>query len=89
MATTGSADEVDHARAPAASVQPVQRTTHDAQATLDGPLDEALVAGFLLGYRDRTRAAYLADLRDFSIWCTNAGIGLLTVRRTDVEAYAR
>jgi site-specific recombinase XerD len=48
-----------------------------------------LVGGFLLGYRDRTRAAYLADLRDFSIWCTNVGIGLSTVRRTDVEAYAR
>jgi hypothetical protein len=39
--------------------------------------DEHLLARFLLGYRDRTRAAYLADLRDFHAWCARAGIGLM------------
>lgn len=53
------------------------------------PLDEDLLAGFLLGYRHRTRAAYLADLRDFYAWCANVGIGLLVVRRIHVEAYVR
>jgi site-specific recombinase XerD len=49
----------------------------------------AATAQFLLGYRDRTRAAYQADLRDFRAWCARAGIGLLGVHRTHVEAYMR
>jgi integrase/recombinase XerD len=51
--------------------------------------DDALVAAFLIGYRHRTRAAYLADLRDFRAWCATLGIGLLGVRRRHVEAYTR
>lgn len=91
MPATRSADAVGHTwESAAATVHPLQSTPHEAQATtLDGRLDKGLVGGFLLGYRAHTRAAYLADLRDFSIWCTNVGIGLSTVRRTDVEAYAR
>src|SRR6266511_5885682 len=65
MASTASADSARHT--------PVLRA--DAQS------DEGLIAGFLIGYRDRTRAAYLADLRDFYAWCMNAGIGLLGVAR--------
>jgi integrase/recombinase XerD len=56
---------------------------------LDDRSDEELVAGFLLGYRHRTRAAYLADLRDFCTWCEGVGVGLSEVRRMHVEGYAR
>jgi hypothetical protein len=65
---TGSADRdrVGHALRPvgATTVQP------DLPSRLRGLLaerqsDEDLIARFLLGYRDRTRAAYRADLRDF------------------------
>jgi integrase/recombinase XerD len=88
MPTTGSADEVGHALEPA--IQPVAATPDDRPALLAGNLlDEGLLAGFLLGYRHRTRAAYLADLHDFCAWCANVGIGLLGVRRIHVEAYAR
>ena len=88
MPITGSADEVGHALEPA--IQPVAATPGDRPALLvERPLDEGLLAGFLLGYRHRTRAAYLADLRDFRAWCANVGIGLLEVHRPHVEAYAR
>jgi integrase/recombinase XerD len=73
MASTASADSARHT--------PVLRA--DAQS------DEGPIAGFLIGYRDRTRAAYLADLRYFCAWCSNAGLGLLVVRRAHVEAYVR
>ena len=56
---------------------------------MDRQSDEGLIAQFLLGYRDRTRAAYQGDLRDFSAWCARAGIGLLGVHRTHIEAYMR
>src|SRR5215208_5006924 len=39
------------------------------------------------GYGDRTRAAYLADLRDFHAWCARIGIGLLAAHRGHIEAY--
>jgi integrase/recombinase XerD len=88
MPTTGSAHGVGHALEPA--VQPSPATADDEPAPLvDNPLDEGLLAGFLLGYRDRTRAAYLADLRDFRTWCANVGIGLSEVRRIHVEGYVR
>jgi hypothetical protein len=56
--------------------------------SLDGPA-ECLIAGFLLGHRGHTRAAYLADLWDFAEWCAAGGVKLLAVDRADVEAYAR
>jgi integrase/recombinase XerD len=88
MPTTGFADGVDHTLEPA--VQPSSVTANDEPALLAGNLlDEGLLAGFLLGHRHRTRAAYLADLRHFCTWCANVGIGLLGVRRTHVEAYVR
>jgi integrase/recombinase XerD len=56
---------------------------------LGGPAEvECLIAGFLLGHRGHTRAAYLADLRDFAEWCVVGGVELLAVDRADVEAYA-
>jgi integrase/recombinase XerD len=56
---------------------------------VDRQSDGGLIAQFLLGYRDRTRAAYQADLRDFRAWCARAGIGLLGVHRSHIEAYMR
>jgi site-specific recombinase XerD len=55
----------------------------------DTESDETLIAGFLLGYGDRTRAAYLADLRDFHAWCARIGVGLLAAHRGHIEAYIR
>src|SRR5262245_49796565 len=91
MPATRSADGVRHAlEAAAATVQLSPVTAHQARTVmLGGRPDQGLIAGFLLGYRQRTRAAYLADLRDFRAWCANVGIGLSEVRRTHVEAYVR
>jgi integrase/recombinase XerD len=90
MPTTGLVQGVGHALEPSATVQLPSETAHQARAVmLDGRPDEDLIAGFLLGYRHRTRAAYLADLRDFCTWCANVGIGLPEVRRIHVEAYVR
>lgn len=47
-----------------------------------------MIARFLLGHRGHTRAAYLADLRDFAGWCAAGGVELLAVDRAHVEAYA-
>jgi integrase/recombinase XerD len=58
-------------------------------AEVSGPLAGRLLAGFLLGYQGRTRAAYWADLRDFAGWCGAVGVDLLAVDRAGIEAYAR
>ena len=47
------------------------------------------LAGFLAGYRGLTRDAYALDLRQFVSWCERHGLKLLSVRRTDIELYAR
>lgn len=90
MPTTGPADGVGHALEPvAATAQPLE-LPHRLQGMLVAtPSNEGLIDRFLLGYRDHTRAAYLADLRDFRSWCARADIGLLGVRRSHVEAYIR
>jgi hypothetical protein len=64
MPITESADGVGHALQPAA--HRTSATANDEPALpIDNPLEEGLIAGFLLSYQDRTRAAYLADLRNF------------------------
>ena len=90
MPGTGSPDAVGRTlETIAAAVRP-PAVPHRLQALLPDPeSDERLVAQFLLGYGDRTRAAYLADLRDFHAWCARIGIGLLAVRRGHIEAYTR
>jgi integrase/recombinase XerD len=50
---------------------------------------EAVAAGFLLGYRGRTREAYQTDLRDFGAWCASVELDPLEAARGHVEAYAR
>ena len=47
------------------------------------------LAGFLTGYSGNTRLAYQQDLRQFASWCSNQGLGLLEVRRTHIELFAR
>jgi len=47
------------------------------------------LAGFLAGYRGLTRDAYALDLRQFLSFCERHGLKLFSVRRTDIELYAR
>jgi site-specific recombinase XerD len=47
------------------------------------------LAGFLAGYRGLTRDAYTLDLRRFTAWCRSRSLPLFTVRRADVETFAR
>jgi integrase len=90
MASTGPGDEPGRDVEPViAAGLPPQPLPEVPAILLAGARVERLIAGFLLGYRDRTRAAYLADLRDFGAWCDDVGIGLLSVHRTHVQAYVR
>ena len=47
------------------------------------------LAGFLTGYRGLTREAYALDLRQFTAWCRARSLGLFTVRRSEIESFAR
>jgi len=47
------------------------------------------LAGFLAGYRGRTREAYALDLRQFTTWCRARSLSLFAVRRADIEGFAR
>ena len=47
------------------------------------------LAGFLTGYSGSTRLAYQQDLRQFVSWCSRQDLGLLVVRRTHIELFAR
>jgi len=47
------------------------------------------LAGFLAGYRGLTREAYALDLRQFTTWCRARSLALFTVRRADIESFAR
>jgi site-specific recombinase XerD len=47
------------------------------------------LGGFLAGYSGNTRLAYQQDLRLYVGWCHQHGIGLLDVRRTHIELFAR
>lgn len=47
------------------------------------------VAGWALGYRDNTRAAYLRDLEDYLAWCAGLDVAPWEVERAHVEWYAR
>jgi integrase/recombinase XerD len=47
------------------------------------------LAGFLAGYRGLTRDAYALDLRQFVGWCEQHELKLFSVRRADIELYAR
>jgi integrase/recombinase XerD len=47
------------------------------------------LAGFLAGYRGLTREAYTLDLRQFTSWCQTRSLPLFSVRRSDIETFAR
>ena len=47
------------------------------------------LAGFLAGYRGLTREAYTLGLRQFSGWCRARSLPLFSVRRADIETFAR
>ena len=47
------------------------------------------LAGYLAGYRGLTREAYALDLRQFASWCRARSLGLFTVRRAEIESFAR
>ena len=47
------------------------------------------LAGYLAGYRGLTREAYTLDLRQFTAWCRTSSLLLFSVRRADIEMFAR
>jgi len=47
------------------------------------------LAGFLAGYRGLTREAYTLDRRQFTAWCRLRSLSLFSVRRADIETFAR
>jgi integrase len=47
------------------------------------------LAGFLAGYRGLTREAYTLDLRQFTGWCRARSLPLFSLRRADIETFAR
>jgi hypothetical protein len=47
------------------------------------------LAGYLAGYRGLTREAYTLDLRQFTTWCRSRSLSLFSVRRPDIESFAR
>ena len=67
-------------------------TTSTALVTIQpsSPQSERLaLAGFLAGYRGLTRQAYTLDLRQFTAWCRARSLSLFSVRRADIETFAR
>ena len=53
---------------------------------LAGDADK-LAAAWLIGYSPKTRAAYLADLKDFAAFCREHELDPLSVHRSHVDAY--
>src|ERR1035441_9099843 len=58
------------------------------QPTFTDP-ERLALAGFLAGYRGLTREAYALDLRQFTTWCRARSLAPFTVRRADIECFAR
>ena len=51
--------------------------------------EQLALAGFLAGYRGLTHEAYTLDLRQFTAWCHARSLPLFSVRRADIETFAR
>jgi integrase len=67
-------------------------TPSTAVATIQPAFTDAerlALAGFLAGYRGLTREAYTLDLRQFTAWCRARSFPLFSVRRADIETFAR
>jgi len=59
---------------------------------MDDPVEvteRVAVAAFIAGYSDPTRRSYATDLRIFSSWCHDHGVGLFDVQRAHLELFAR
>jgi integrase/recombinase XerD len=66
---------------PSTSLVPVQPAFTDAE--------RLALADYLAGYRGLTREAYTLDLRQFTGWCRTRSLPLFSVRRADIETFAR
>jgi Phage integrase, N-terminal SAM-like domain len=66
---------------PSTALVPVQPAFTDAA--------RLALAGYLAGYRGLTREAYTLDLRQFTGWCRARSLPLFSVRRADIETFAR
>jgi integrase/recombinase XerD len=66
---------------PSTSLVPIQPVFTDAE--------RLALAGYLAGYRGLTRDAYTLDLRQFTGWCRSRSLPLFSVRRADIETFAR
>ena len=64
-----------------AALVPIQPVLTDAE--------RLALAGFLAGYHGLTREAYSLDLRQFTTWCRARSMALFSVRRADIESFAR
>jgi len=69
------------ATTPSTALAAIQPTFTDAE--------RLALAGFLAGYRGLTREAYTLDLRQFAGWCRARSVPLFSVRRADIETFAR
>jgi len=63
------------------SLVPIQPVFTDAEGLA--------LAGYLAGYCGLTREAYTLDLRQFTGWCRARSLPLFSVRRADIETFAR
>ena len=64
-----------------ASLVPIQPVFTDAE--------RLALAGYLAGDRGLTREAYTLDLRQFTGWCRARSLPPFSVRRADIETFAR
>ena len=67
--------------------RPIHRARHNP-ARLHRP-ERLALAALLAGSRGLTREAYALDLRQFTSWCRTRSLALFTVRRADIEGFAR
>lgn len=68
----------------------MQDTTSTALAVPEPPIRvDALVAGYLAGYRPATRRSYTTDLKDWFMWCAQQGIAPMQIGRAHMDFYLR
>jgi integrase/recombinase XerD len=67
-------------------------TSSTVLATIQPAFSESewlALARYLAGYRGLTREACTLDLRQFTAWCRARSLALFSVRRADIETFAR
>src|ERR1700722_1175057 len=72
---------------------PMAATSHSSSVVPVQPMftdaERLALAGFLAGCRGLTREACTLDLRQFTGWCRARTLPLFSVRRADIETFAR